>query len=103
MSISAIVPSWNVRAHLRACLQALETHAPGVEVVVVDDASSDGSAELVAAEFPAARLLRLEENRGYARATNAGAAASSGEYLLLLNADCEVGSGTVARLAEFLD
>ena len=103
MSISAVVPSWNVRAHLRACLQALETHAPGIEVVVVDDASTDGSADLVAEEFPRVRLLRCGDNAGYARATNRGAAASSGDYLLLLNADCEVGPGTVARLAEFLE
>lgn len=103
MKVTAVVPSWNVRDHLRACLSALVAHAPGVEVVVVDDASTDGSAELVATEFPKVRLVRQSSNRGFAPAVNSGVTVSTGEYLLLLNADCEIGSGMVGCLLEFLE
>jgi len=102
--LSVVVPSWNARELLRACLGALgralaaEPWPGGVEVIVVDDASSDGSADMVAREYPAVTLLRRATNGGYAVATNAGAARARGAHLLLLNSDAEVGAGDLSEL-----
>lgn len=103
--VSAIVPSWNTAELLLGCLAALERAAREVplEVIVVDDASSDGSPERVAAAFPRARLVRFAENRGYSAATNAGLALARGEYALLLNSDAEIEGPDLARLVARLD
>lgn len=87
--VTTVVVSWNTRELLRSCLasvaaQILEGES---EIVVVDNASSDGSPEMVARDFPEVRLLRNEENRGFAQAVNQGMAASKGKYVLLLNSD----------------
>lgn len=73
------------------------------EVIVVDNASTDGSPEMVAAEFPEARLIRNAENYGYARANNIGITASRGRYVLLLNSDTVVPAGALAHLVAFMD
>ncbi|MCB9915501.1 MAG: glycosyltransferase [Planctomycetes bacterium] len=105
--LSVVVPVWNqaplVRACLRSVFAALEALALDAEVIVVDDASTDGARELVAREFPAARLLAQDENRGFARAANAGLAAARGELLLLLNSDTELDAAGLARLVRELD
>jgi GT2 family glycosyltransferase len=73
-----------------------------VEVIVADNASSDGSADMVVAEFPQVRLLCHRENLGFARANNAAAAVSSGRYLLFLNSDTLVGRNSLAALLAFM-
>ena len=79
----------------RTCLESLYEHAgdAAFEAIVVDNASGDGTAEMVAEEFPEARLLALAENVGFARAVNLAAEEARGEYLLLLNPDTEVHPG----------
>jgi GT2 family glycosyltransferase len=74
-----------------------------MEVIVVDNASADGSAEMVAAEFPQVRLLRQRENLMFARGMNAGARAAVGRYLLFLNSDCFVTPATLAEMVSFMD
>jgi GT2 family glycosyltransferase len=103
--VSVVVPSWNVRAHLAECLGAVSAARAEValELVVVDDASSDGSAELVAREFPWARLEVHGQNQGFTAAVNRGLAAARGEYVLLLNADAALRPGALGRLVAFLD
>ncbi len=73
------------------------------EVIVVDNASIDGSADMVATEFPQVRLIRNADNVGFARGNNIGIAASTGRYVLLLNSDTVVPPGTLAGLIEFMD
>src|SRR5262249_10888165 len=73
------------------------------ELVVVDNASRDGSADLVAESASGARVLRNPENVGYARAVNRGIAASGGRHVLVLNPDCQVIPGAIETLARFLD
>ena len=107
MKLSVVVPTWNVKAELLAALDALarevERVAFGVETIVVDDGSTDGSAAAVRAAFPSVRLFVNDENRGFAPAVNRGLAAATGELVLLLNADCELEVGTLAALVAFLD
>ena len=92
MDLSIIIVSYNGREHLRKCLQSLAAHGPGVghEVIVVDNASQDGSREMVAAEFPQARLLPLPKNVGFAAGANRGIGEASGEAIVLLNPDSEL-------------
>ena len=105
MKLSIVVVSWNVAPLLAGCLRSIPAGADGVayEVVVVDNASGDGSADRVAQEFPAVRLIRNTENTGFARANNQGISASQGEYVLLLNSDTVVRPGALRGLVDFLD
>jgi GT2 family glycosyltransferase len=92
--LSVVIPNWNGRAFLPTCLDALArlTYGP-VEVLVVDNASSDGSPELVRRDYPWARLIALPVNAGFTGACNAGIWAARGEFVALLNNDTEVDAG----------
>lgn len=88
--LSVVVVSFNSRDDLARSLPAISAQLrDGDELIVVDNASTDGSAEAVAAAAPSATLIRNECNEGFAAACNRGAAAASGELLLLLNPDTE--------------
>ncbi len=100
--VVAIVVSYNVRDHLGRALASLAV-LPDVATVVVDNASADGSADFVAAEFPSVRLVRSATNAGFAAAVNRGARASSGDYLLILNPDAELRERALERLVSFMD
>lgn len=103
--LSIVVLSWNTRELLDACLSSLQA-AGGLaweDVIVVDNASADGSADLVAERFPTVRLVANGQNDGYAIGNNIGAARARGQYLLLLNSDTEVGPGVLESLVGFLD
>lgn len=103
MDVSVIVVTYRCRDAARDCLASLYEGAGDVslEAIVVDNASADGTAEMVAEEFPQARLFELEENIGFARAVNLGAEHARGEYLLLLNPDTVVHDGMPAQLVSF--
>jgi GT2 family glycosyltransferase len=88
VKVSVIIPNWNGGKWLGGCLNALKSQDYGnFEVLVVDDASTDGSYDHLGEKFPRVRLLQLTEHHGFARAVNAGIGATSGEYVLLLNND----------------
>jgi GT2 family glycosyltransferase len=103
MVLSIIIASWNVRDLLAACLASLRAVTLEIEIIVVDNASTDGSAEMVAAEFPQATLIRNATNIGFARANNQGICLARGRYVLLLNADTVVPPGALAALVDFMD
>ena len=109
VELSVVILSWNTRELLHACLSALEQDAPpgtaggAREIIVVDNGSADGSAEMVARDFPAVRLLCNAENRLYAEANNQGARLATGRTLCLLNSDTEVRPGALARMLQFLE
>lgn len=101
--VSIIIVSYNTCELTLACLRSLyhETRDITFEVIVVDNASSDGSADAIAAEFPQARLMLPGENLGFARANNLAAEQAGGEYLLLLNPDTVVLDGALQTLHAF--
>jgi GT2 family glycosyltransferase len=98
--ISVIIPNWNGAKHLPTCLDSLhaQTHQE-VEVIVVDNASTDGSQSLLAQRYPSVRLIPLSDNRGFTGACNAGLQAAAGEILVLLNNDTETDPGWLAAVA----
>jgi GT2 family glycosyltransferase len=103
IELSVVIPSWNTAGLLRACLAHLAAaRLPEHEVIVVDNASADGSADMVAAEFPQAALVRNTENRGFAGGCNQGLRLARGAYVLLLNSDTEVAPDAVELLLAFL-
>jgi hypothetical protein len=103
-AVSAIVVSYNTGPELLRCLASLAEHVRlPLEVVVVDNASSDGSPDLVRAAYPTARVIESGSNRGFSAANNAGLGASTGPNVLVLNPDAEVTSGAVETLSGILD
>lgn len=108
MDLSVVIVNWNVKDLLRSCLHSLLTAArtfPQIktEIIVVDSASTDGSAKMVCLEFPQALLVASPENLGYAKGNNTGAKLTQGRYLLLLNPDTEVKPDTLQQLVNYLD
>jgi GT2 family glycosyltransferase len=100
---SVIVLSWNGRDDLPDCLNALLAQDyDELEILVVDNGSSDGSADLVAERFPQVRLIRNERNLGFATGNNIGLRKANGDVLVLLNQDTVVQPGWLAGLAEGL-
>lgn len=95
--LTVIIVSYNTRAMTLAALRTLfaTTKSTPFEVVVLDNASIDGSVEAIAEAFPQVRLIRSAENLGFARANNTAAATAHSEWLLLLNPDTEVHEGAV--------
>ncbi len=102
--LSILIVNWNVRDLLRDCLRSIARGRAGleVEVIVVDGASVDGSAAMVAAEFAWVRLLPQAENVGFPRGNNIALAQARGEYLLLLNPDTVVLDDALAVLVDYL-
>ncbi|MHA1569004.1 MAG: glycosyltransferase family 2 protein [Alphaproteobacteria bacterium] len=103
--LDVIVTSYNTRDLLAACLDSLRRHAPArsMRVTVVDNASTDGSADLVRQRYPEVELVAFDTNRGYGRATNRGLRHLEYDMALLLNADTEVTAGCLDRLANCLE
>lgn len=101
--ISAIVVGHNGGELLERCLGSLAGSGPEVETIVVDNASTDGSCELVERRFPGAALLRQSSNLGFGRAVNLAAERARGEALLLLNQDAWLEAGALERLSTRLD
>jgi len=101
--LSVIIVSYNTRELLRNCLLALRRNSGlALEVIVVDNASSDGSVAMVRADFPEARLLAQDQNRWYSCGNNIGLRAARGEYALLLNPDTEVAPDALRRMRDYL-
>lgn len=100
--VAVVIPSWNTRALLVDCLSSLRRTRVPLEIVVVDNASQDGSAQAVAERCPQARVIQNVHNQGFARACNQGLAASSAPFVLLLNSDAQLREGCLERLLDFL-
>ncbi len=101
--VSALIVSYNVKDLLLQCLESFYSSADvPVEAVVVDNASSDGSAAAVTSEFPQAVVMQESSNIGFGRAANVGLERCQGRFVLLLNPDVTLEPRTVGRLADFM-
>jgi GT2 family glycosyltransferase len=97
--VSIIIPNWNGCHHLDICLSSLrEQSFTDYEVILVDNASSDGSIAYVREHFPEVIVVPLAENKGFTGACNAGYACAQGEYIVLLNNDTEADAGWLAAI-----
>lgn len=116
MCLSLIIINWNTRDLLAQCLESVAKSVRtfersnglprvrrGVQTCVVDNASTDGSAEMVRERFPWVHLIENTENVGFARANNQALKRSSGRYVLLLNSDAMLGANSLANLVAFAD
>lgn len=103
--VSVCIVNWNCADLLRKCLASLFARSQGVrfEVIVVDNASTDGAAEMVADEFPQVKLVRNGDNVGFSRGNNQAASASRGRYLFFLNNDTELAPDTLREFVRFAD
>jgi GT2 family glycosyltransferase len=105
MHLSIAIVNWNTRELLSKCLESIYSYPPqcDYEVVVVDNASSDGSCEMVCENFPQVVLINNKENAGFARATNQAIQSGESTYVLLLNPDTVVLPDALQQLVEFMD
>ena len=106
MRVSVCIVNWNTRNYLRECLTALRCFPPDnaeMEVIVVDNAGTDGSAEMVRAEFPEVHLTANRENVGYAEGNNLAMARATGDALLLLNPDVVVHPESLTQAVRFAE
>lgn len=103
--VSIIVVNWNTQDILRNCLNSIYEQGgeASLEVIVVDNASTDGSAEMVTKDFPQVILIENSENRGFAAANNQGIAEARGRYVLLLNSDTVILDKAVEKTISFAD
>ncbi|MBI2301686.1 MAG: glycosyltransferase, partial [Armatimonadetes bacterium] len=105
LDLSIVIVNWNTRDDLGRCLLSLRPAAQrlALQVVVVDNASPDGSAAIVSRRFPEVELIALRRNLGFAAANNLGLARCSGRYQMLLNPDCLVHEGALEELVAYAD
>jgi GT2 family glycosyltransferase len=105
VDVSIIIVNYNTRALLRDCLASVVAETKGVqyEIFVVDNASMDGSREMLEREFPSVRRIFNEDNRGFAAANNQAIKIAEGRYVLLLNSDTKVLDGAVQKTMAFME
>ncbi|MFB0555255.1 MAG: glycosyltransferase family 2 protein [Phycisphaerae bacterium] len=105
LDLSIIIVNWNTRSILCDCLRSIYDQGGerDIEVIVIDNASTDGSVEMVKKDFPQVTLIKNSQNLGFARANNIGIHQSSGRYICLVNSDVIVLNGCIENLISFMD
>jgi GT2 family glycosyltransferase len=104
-TVSVVIVSWNAKQYLAQCLRTLTERVCrySMEVLVVDNDSTDGSPAFVESSFPNIRLIRNSSNLGFAMANNIGIRKASGKYICLVNSDVEVFDECITRLVDYCD
>jgi GT2 family glycosyltransferase len=102
--VSVVIVVWNAKKYVLECLDSLREHCGEAcpEIIVVDNASTDGTPELVAQLYPEVKLIRNSENLGFAKANNIGIAQTSGEYVCLVNSDVKFLDNCISPMVEYL-
>jgi GT2 family glycosyltransferase len=105
MDISIVIVAWNAQRYLELCLESLAAAPPrrSMEVIVVDNASSDGTVEMIEKCYSWVKLIKSPENLGFSRGNNLGIRECKGRYIALINPDVQVLPGCLDALADFLD
>ena len=105
MKLSVVIVNYNVRYFLHTCLQSVLKAAEGLdaEIIVVDNASSDDSVDMLKSDFPSVRLLVNRENVGFSRANNQAISVSKGQYVLLLNPDTIIPEDCLSSCLTYMD
>ncbi len=105
VDISVVIVGWNAKHYLELCLESLTKAPPrrSMEVLVVDNASTDGSVEMIEAKFPWVKLIKSSENLGFAKGNNVAIRQCQGRYIALVNPDVIVFPGCLDALADFLE
>jgi len=104
LAVSAVIVVWNAKKYVIECLESLRQYCGEVcqEVIIVDNASTDGTPEMIAERFPEFSLIRNSENLGFAKANNIGIAECSGEYVCLVNSDVKFTSDCLSPMLKLL-
>lgn len=105
LSVSIIIVNWNAKEYLLRCLQSLITEGStsNTEIIIVDNASKDGSQEAIRQHFPYVKLICNDKNLGFARANNIAIRLSSGKYVCMINSDATVRNGCIDRMRSYMD
>lgn len=102
-AVTAVVVAWHARSFLPRCLEALAQQTARPHIIVVDNASTDGSADLLRSDYPQVELLALDQNLGYAGGANRGLAAARADYVMVLNPDIALAPNHLEVLARRLN
>lgn len=105
MDVSIIIVNWNTKSLLQNCIASVYKQQDNVkcEIIVVDNASTDGSIEMIETNFPQIALIKNSKNRGFASANNQGIAVAKGRYVLLLNSDTIILNNAISKTVSFAD
>ncbi|MBN1796222.1 MAG: glycosyltransferase family 2 protein [Sedimentisphaerales bacterium] len=105
MKLAIIIVSWNVKDELRNCLNSIAQYPPEdeFEIIVVDNGSTDGTADMLTKEYSSVKLTANEKNAGFAGGNNQGIETAKGEYIFLLNPDTIIKSGALDYLINYMD
>lgn len=103
IAVSVVIVNWNARDHLKRCLGSLANQRVAHEIIVFDNASTDGSLGMLKHEFPEAHVISSDKNFGFAGGNNRAAARARGRYLLFLNPDTRLCADTLATLVAYAD
>ena len=105
MKLSIVIVSWNVREDLIRCMRSIDENKPSCafEIIIVDNASTDGTVDMIKNCFSELKLITNQQNRGFAAANNQAIEQSQGEYVLLLNPDTIIHPKSLDILVEFMD
>src|SRR5438270_11756771 len=102
--VSVVIVAWNAKKYVSECLSSLQEYCADVcsEVIVVDNASTDGTPEMIATVFPDFKLIHNAQNYGFAKANNIGIAVSSGEYICLVNSDVKFIGNCISAMLRYM-
>lgn len=105
MTLSIIIPTYNTKSLTRNCLKSIFDNPPksSFEVIVIDNASSDSTFEMIKKSFPKVLLIKNRKNIGYAKANNQGLKIAKSKYILLLNSDIQIKKGNIQNMIDFIN